>query len=70
MSPVITDPLATLVQARIDDLRREAVADQQARQARSRASARPRAAAWPTSVARALRETFGRAPAGRAPCCA
>lgn len=62
MIPVITDPLATVVRLRIEELQREAAERSRAGAARS---ARPRAPrpsvpSWPQGVVAALRDSVTR----------
>jgi hypothetical protein len=61
MSPVVQDPLAALVTARLEDLAREASADGRLRQAR-RARHRNGAPRWPATVASGLRRSIAVIP--------
>jgi hypothetical protein len=74
MSAVMMDPLATLVHARIAELRHEAAGDAAARAVRQ---GRARRWSWPAGVAAALRDGFSSTAPARVPaesrttvCCA
>lgn len=62
MRPLVMDPLAAIVNARLEDLAREAMAEGRAREAR-RARRRPDRR-WPVS---GLRRGFGRAASAPLP---